>query len=77
LDEAQTELVVTNEEQESDTKASESWAGPIPRYDNHEVGPRIDIWAEENAMASLSTERNSRKLFSGDKMGHPLGTLSR
>jgi hypothetical protein len=75
LDETQTELVVTNEEQDFDTEASGSWAAPIPRYDNHEVGPRIDIWAEENAMASLSTKRNSRKLFSGDKEGPPLRHL--
>jgi hypothetical protein len=75
LDETRTDLVVTNEEQDSDTEASGSWAAPIPRYDNHEVGPRIDIWAEENAMASLSTERNSRKLFSGDKEGPPLRHL--
>jgi hypothetical protein len=66
------ELVVTNKEQDSDTEASGS---SIPRYDNHEVGPRIDVWAEENAMASLSTERNSRKLFSGDKNGPPLRHL--
>jgi hypothetical protein len=75
LDEPQTELVVINEEEDSDTKASGSWAAPIPRYDNHEVGPRIDIWAEEEAMASLSTERNNRKLFSGDKEGPPLRHL--
>jgi hypothetical protein len=66
---------VTNEEQDSDTKASGRRAAPIPRYDNHKVGPRIDIWAEENAMASLSTERNNRKLFSGDKEGPPLRHL--
>jgi hypothetical protein len=75
LDEAPTELVITNEEEDSDTEASGSWAVSIPRYDNHEVGPRIDVWAEENAMASLSTERNSRKLFSGDKEGPPLRHL--
>jgi hypothetical protein len=75
LDEAPTELVVTNEEEDSDTEASGSWAISIPRYDNHEVGPRIDVWAEENAMASLSTERISRKLFSGDKEGPPLRHL--
>jgi hypothetical protein len=39
------------------------------------VGPRIDVWAEENAMASLSTERNGQKLFSGDKEGPPLRHL--
>jgi hypothetical protein len=65
---------VTNEEQNSDTEASGSWAAPIPRYDNHKVGSRIDM-AEENAMASLSTERNSRKLFSGNKEGPPLRHL--
>jgi hypothetical protein len=75
LDEPQTELAVVNEEEDSDIKASGSWAAPIPRYDNHEVGPRIEIWAEEEAMASLSTERNSRKLFSGDKEGPPLRHL--
>jgi hypothetical protein len=37
LDEAPTELVVTNEEEDSDTEASGSWAVTIPRYDNHEV----------------------------------------
>jgi hypothetical protein len=35
----------------------------------------IDVWAEENAMASLSTERNSRRLFSGDKEDPPLRHL--
>jgi hypothetical protein len=69
LDNAQTELVIAKEAQDSDTKASKSSAAPIPRYENHEVGPRIDIWAEKDAMASLSTERNGRKLFSGDKNG--------
>jgi hypothetical protein len=75
LDEPQTELVVVNEEEDSDTEASKSWAAPIPRYDNHEVGPRIDIWAEKEAMASLSTKQNSQKLFSGDKEGPPLRHL--
>jgi hypothetical protein len=75
LDEPETELAIINEEKDSNTEASGSWAAPIPRYDNHEVGPRIDIWAEEEAMASLSTERNSRKLFSGDKEGPPLRHL--
>jgi hypothetical protein len=75
LDEAPTELVVTNKEEDSDTEASGSWAVLIPRYDNHEVGPRIDVWAEENAMESLSTERNTRKLFIGDKEGPPLRHL--
>jgi hypothetical protein len=56
LDEPQMELAVINEEEDSDTEASGSWAAPIPRYDNHEVGPRIDIWAGEEAMASLSIE---------------------
>jgi hypothetical protein len=69
------ELAVINEEEDSDTEASGSWIAPIPRYDNHEVGPRIDIWAEEEAIASLSTERNSGKLFSGDKEGPPLRHL--
>jgi hypothetical protein len=72
LDEPQTELAVINEGEDSDTKASGSWAASIPRFDNHEVGPRIDVWAEEEAMASLSAERNSQKLFSGDKEGPPL-----
>jgi hypothetical protein len=75
LDEPQTELAVINEEEDSDTEASGSQAAPIPRYDNHEVGPRIDVWAEKEAMASLSTERNSRKLFNGDKAGSPLRHL--
>jgi hypothetical protein len=75
LDEPQTELAVINEGEDSDTEASKSWTAPIPRYDNHEVGPRIDVWAEEEAMASLSAERNSRKLFSGDKEGPPLRHL--
>jgi hypothetical protein len=35
----------------------------------------IDVWAEEEAMASLSIERNSRKLFSGNKKGPPLRHL--
>jgi hypothetical protein len=39
------------------------------------VGPRIDIWAEDNAMASLSMEKNSQKLFSGDRDGPPLRHL--
>jgi hypothetical protein len=43
MDEPQTELAVINEEEDSDTEASGSWAAPIPRYDNHEAGPRIDI----------------------------------
>jgi hypothetical protein len=75
LDEPQTELAVINKEEDSNTEASGSWAAPIPRYNNHEVGPRFDIWAEEEAMASLSTERKSRKLFSGDKEGPPLRHL--
>jgi hypothetical protein len=75
LDEPQTKLAVVNKEEDSDNEASGSWAAPIPRYDNHEVGPRIDIWVEEKAMASRSTERNSRKLFSGDKEGPPLRHL--
>jgi hypothetical protein len=75
LDEPQTEPAVINEEEDSDTEASGSWAAPIPWYNTHEVEPMIDIWAEEEAMASLSTERNSRKLFSGDKEGPPLRHL--
>jgi hypothetical protein len=75
LDEPQTELAVINEEEDSNTEANGSWAAPIPRYYNHEVGPMIDVWAEEEAMASLATERNSRKLFSGDKEGPPLRHL--
>jgi hypothetical protein len=75
LDEPQTELAVINEEEDSDTEASGSWAAPIPRYDNHEVGPMIDVWAEKETMASLSAERNCRKLFSGDKEGPPLRHL--
>ena len=75
LDEPQTELAVINEEEDSDTEASGSWAAPIPRFDNLDVGPKIDVWAEEEAMASLSAGRNSRKLFSGDKEGPPLRHL--
>jgi hypothetical protein len=75
LDKPHTELAAVNEEEDSETEASGSWAAPIPRYDNHEVDPGIDIWAEEEAMASLSTEQNSRKLFSGDKEGSPLRHL--
>jgi hypothetical protein len=69
LDEPQTELAVINEGEDSDTEASGSWAAPLLWYDNHVVGPRIDVWAEEEAMASLSTEWNSQKLFSGDEKG--------
>jgi hypothetical protein len=54
LDNPPTELAVINKEEDSDTEANGSWAVPMPRYDNHEVGPRIDIWAEEEAIASLS-----------------------
>jgi hypothetical protein len=72
LDEPQTELAAVNKEEDSDTEANRSSAASIPRYDNHEVGPMIDIWAEEEAMASLSTKRNSRKLFNGNKEGPPL-----
>jgi hypothetical protein len=75
LDEPQTEFAVINKEKDSDTEASGSWAAPIPWYDNHEEGPRIDVWAEEEAMATLSAKRNSRKLFSGDKEGPPLRHL--
>jgi hypothetical protein len=75
LDEPHTELAVVNEEEDSDTEASGSWAASIPRYDNYEMEPRIDIWAEEEAMASLLTERNSRKLVSRDKEGPPLRHL--
>jgi hypothetical protein len=75
LDEPQTELAVINEGEDADTEASGSWAAPIPRHDNHEVGPRVDVWAEEETMASLSAERNSQKLFSGDKESPPLRHL--
>jgi hypothetical protein len=71
----QTELAIINEEEDSNTEANGSWAATIPRYDNHKVGSRIDVWAEEEAMASLSVERNSRKLFSGNKEGPPLRHL--
>jgi hypothetical protein len=49
LDEPQTELAVINEEEDTDTKASGSWAAPIPRYNNHKVRPRIDVWAEKRS----------------------------
>jgi hypothetical protein len=75
LDEPETSLSVIKEEEDSDTEASGSWAAAIPRYKNHEVGPRIDIWAEENMMSSLSIDRSSRKLFNGDQDGPPLRHL--
>jgi hypothetical protein len=53
LDEPETSLSVIKEEEDSNTKASGSWAAAIPRYENHEVGPRIDVWAEENTISSL------------------------
>jgi hypothetical protein len=71
LDEPQMEHAVINEEEDSDTEASKSWAAPIPRYDNHEVEPRIDIWAEEEAMASLSAERNKKGVQWGQGRSTP------
>jgi hypothetical protein len=68
-------LSVIKEEEDSDTKASGSWAATIPRCENHEVGPRIDVWAEENTMSLLSMDKGGRKLFNGDKGGPPLRHL--
>jgi hypothetical protein len=65
LDQPETGSVI-KEEEDSDTEASGSWAAAIPRCENHEVGPRIDVWAEESTMSSLSMDRSSRKLFNGD-----------
>ena len=75
FDEPQNRLLVVKEEEDSDTEASGSWAAAIPRYENHEVGPRIDVWAEENTMSSLSMDRGGRKLFNGDRDGPPLRHL--
>jgi hypothetical protein len=71
LDEPQTELAVINEEEDSNTKASGSRAAPIPRYDNHEVGPRIDAWAEEEAMVSLATDGTAESCSVGTRKVHP------
>jgi hypothetical protein len=68
---------VIKEEEDSDTEASGSWAATIPRYENHEVGPRIDVWAEENTMSSISMDRSSRKLFNGNRDGPPYGISNR
>jgi hypothetical protein len=77
LDEPQRRLVVANKEEDSDTKASGSWAVLIPRYDNHEVEPRsifrqrkkLWLYYQQNGIAgSCSVE--TRKV-------HPLGTLSK
>jgi hypothetical protein len=51
FDQPETSLFVIKEEEDSDTEASGSWAAAIPRCENHEVGPRIDVWAEENTMS--------------------------
>jgi hypothetical protein len=53
LDQPEIGLSVIKEEEDSNTKASGSWAAAIPRFENHEVGPRIDVWAEENMMSLL------------------------
>jgi hypothetical protein len=58
LDEAPTELVVTNEEEDSD-KASGSWAVSIPRYDNHKVGPM----SRDMASVSRSLGRSRMMVF--------------
>ena len=75
LDQPETGLSVIKEEEDSDTEASGSWAATIHRCENHEVGPRIDVWAEENTMSLLSMDRGGRKLFNGDKGGPPLRHL--
>jgi hypothetical protein len=75
LDKPETSLYVIKEEEDSDTEPSGSWAAAIPRYKNHEVGPRMDVWVEENMMSSLSMDRSSRKLFNGDRDGPPLRHL--
>jgi hypothetical protein len=75
FDQPETGLSVIKEEDDSDTKASGSWAATIPRCEKHEVGPRIDVWAEKNTMSSLSMDRGGRKLFNGDKDGPPLRHL--
>jgi hypothetical protein len=75
LDQPKTGLSVIKEEEDSDTKASGSWVATIPRCENHEVGPKIDVWAEENTMSSLLMDRGGRKLFNRDKGGPPLRHL--
>jgi hypothetical protein len=55
------------------TGVSSSLLDQVERFGRGSNGARL--WAEENAMASLSTERNSRKLFSGDKEGPHLRHL--
>jgi hypothetical protein len=75
FDEPETSLSLIKEGEDSDTKASGSWAAAIPRYKNHKVGPRIDVWAEVNTMSSLSMYRSNRKLFNGDRDGPPLQHL--
>jgi hypothetical protein len=68
-------LSVIKEEEDSDTKTNGIWSAAIPRCENHEVGPRIDVWAEENTMSLLSIDRGGKKLFNGDKDGPPLRHL--
>jgi hypothetical protein len=72
LDQPKTCLSVIKEEEDSDTEASGSWPAAIPRCENHKVGPRIDVWAEENTMSSLLMDRGGRKFLNGDKGGPPL-----
>jgi len=67
-------LVVTDEGQDSDTEVNEGWLEPAPRYNNYELGPTFDFWADEDSMASSSVERGGRK-FSGDQGGLPLQHL--
>ena len=68
-------LVVADEGQDSDTEVNEGWLEPAPRYNNYELGPRFDIWTDEDSMASSSVERGGRKFFSGDRDGLPLRHL--
>jgi hypothetical protein len=74
LDENQSGTLVVTHEEESDSDTGSNWVEPILQYGDHAMGPRIDIWADENNMASLTTDRG-RKLFSGDRDGPPLRHL--
>jgi hypothetical protein len=59
LDQPETGLSVIKEEEDPDTEISGSWSAGIPRCENHKVGPRTDVWAEENAMSLLSMDGRS------------------
>jgi hypothetical protein len=75
LDQPQTHLFVIKEEEEFPLKPAGAGAAATPRCENHEVGPRIDVWAEEKTMSLLSMDRSSRKLFNRDQGGPPLRHL--